>query len=326
MKVIKHYYSLGTEWIDVLAEAMGGTVNSNFIKGDNDIYTGTHFVLTIEDRISAMVIDTTYKESVLLNYINEKNSFVGLYFYITNNNVNFILDDKASVVGKSDYNLTIIDTELETDYAVEKGTGIYVICIFIDKTALKGYVDKMPKLRSVSKDVFDTEKNTIISMGRMNTESSILINDFKKIPYENPLFEFYFRGLVYQLIGNYLDQLLTKKFIIGKVIGDDIKSIIASKNSMLESIDQVFPGVDFLADQVFMSPSKYKKLFTKISGVSPGAFFYSNKLERAKELLETGQYTVSEVSDKLNYANISYLAKRFNSKYGVFPKEYQNLL
>ncbi|MEA9414236.1 helix-turn-helix transcriptional regulator [Flavobacterium sp. PL02] len=326
MRIIKHCYSTETKWIDVLAEAMGGTVSGNFIKGNNEIYTGTHYVLPMEDRIAAMVIDTTYKETVLLKYKNDKDSFVGLYFYITNHNVDFILDNEAAVVGKSDYNFTIIDSVLETDYAVVKGTGIYVICIFIDKVALKEYMDKMPSLRTVSQDVFNAEKNTIISMGRMNIESYLLINDFRKIPYENPLFELYFKGLVYKLIGNYLDQLLSKKFIISKVIHDDLKSIIASKALLLESIDGVFPGVEFLAEQVFMSPSKYKKLFTKISGLSPGAFFYGNKLERAKELLGTGQYTVSEVSEKLNYANISYLAKRFNDKYGIFPKEYQSLL
>jgi AraC-like DNA-binding protein len=326
MKVVTHRYGTDLNWIEVLADAMGGTVQGNFVKGDNELYKGTHFILPFEKKIAAMLVDVTYKENALIEYRNGVDYFVGLYFYITYNDFNFIHNNESTLLGKQDYNLAIIDSALDIDYAVNEGTRTYVVCIFIDKTELKEYMNKAPTLKLLSKNIFNTEKNTIISMDRMNTPCSVLINDFKKISYENPLFEFYFRGLVYQLIGNYLDQLLTKKFIIGKVIGDDVKSIIASKNSMIESIDQVFPGIDFLADQVFMSPSKYKKLFTKISGVSPGAFFYSNKLERAKELLETGQYTVSEVSDKLNYANISYLAKRFNSKYGVFPKEYQNLL
>lgn len=326
MKIIKHCYSTESRWIDVVAEVMGGTVDGNFIKGDNAMYYGTHFVLAMEDQISAMVIDTTYKETVLLKYKNDKNSFVGLYFYINKENVDFIVDDESMVVGKLDYNFTIIDSVLETDYVVQNGTQIYVICIFIDKIALKDYMDKVPELKLVSKDVFDSEKNTIISMDRMNVESMNLINDFRKLSYQNPLFELYFRGLVNELIGNYLEGLLNKKFIISKVIGDDVKRIIASKALLLEIVDGIFPGVEFLAKQAFMCPSKYKNLFTKISGLSPGTFFYSNKLERAKELLQTGKYTVGEVSDKLNYANISYLAKRFNSKYGIFPKEYQSLL
>ena len=79
MKVIQHVYSLDTKWIDVVAEAMGGTVHGDFIKGDNETYTGTHFVLILEERISAMLIDTTYKEQVLVKYKNDLKRFEFLY-------------------------------------------------------------------------------------------------------------------------------------------------------------------------------------------------------------------------------------------------------
>lgn len=242
MKVITHRYSTETKLIDVIAEGMDGVIDGNFIKGDNEMYSGTHFVLTMEERITAMMVDVLYKENVLLKYKNDKDSFVALYFYITNHNFDFIVDDETSVVGKYDYNLTIIDSVLETDYFINGGTGTYTICIFLNKIALKEYMDKVPRLKAVSKDVFNAEKNTIISMGRMSTESSILLNDFRKISYDSFLFEFYFRGLVYNLIGDYLDQLLDKKFIISKVIGDDIKSILASKAFLLKSIEGIFPA------------------------------------------------------------------------------------
>lgn len=326
MKVIQHCYSAETNLIDLIAEGMNGVIDGNFIKGDNEVYSGTHFVLTMEDSISAMMVDVLYKENVLLKYKNDKDSFVGLYFYITNYNFNFIVDDEASVVGRYDYNLAILDSVLETEYFINGGTSTYTICIFLDKLKLKEYMEKIPRLKLVSKDVFNAEKNTIISMGRMSTESSILLKEFRKISYDSFLFELYFRGLIYSLIGDYLDKLLEKKIIISKVIGDDIKSILESKALLMKSIEGIFPGIEILAEKVHMSPSKYKKLFTKITGLSPGNFFSDSKLEHAKELLETGQYTVSEVSDKLNYANISYFAKRFSSKYGIFPKEYQSQL
>lgn len=330
MKVITHRYNKGLSWTQVLSEAMGGTINGtidgNFIKGNNELYEGIHFILPWENKISGMLIDVTFKESALLEYINDVDDFVALNFYVLDYDTNIISNNEATLMGKQDYNLSIIDSALNFDYVVDEGTRTYVICIFIDKIVLKEYMDKIPELKSIAKDIFNAEKNTIINMDRMNAECAALINDFMKIAYDNSLFNFYFKGLVYNLLGSYLGQLLNKKFVISMVMSDDVKSILASKALLLESIDEVFPGVDFLADKVFMSPSKYKKLFTKISGLSPGTFFYGKKIERAKELLETGQYTVSEVADKLNYANISYLAKRFNSKYGIFPKEYQNLL
>lgn len=325
MKTIIHNNNAEDDWIDVLANAIGGSIEGNFIKGNNEFYEGTHFILPIEEGITAMLIDTTYKEEVLLKYRNENTNFIGLYFYLTNLDVDFIMDDQSILIGKLNFNLSVVDCTIDMDYIVRDGTRLFVICILFNKDALKNYFAKITKIAPIANIILDAKKNTIIRLDRMNLESLILINDFRKIPYDNPLYETYFKGLIYGLIGNYLKQLGTKKIVIDKTINVDIKSIIASKAMLQNIIEGPFPGVVFLAEQVSMSPSKYKKLFAKISGVNPGTYFYNNKLNRAKEMLETGKFTVNEVAHKLNYANVSYLAKRFNEMYGVFPKEYQNL-
>ncbi|KFF15055.1 helix-turn-helix transcriptional regulator [Flavobacterium hydatis] len=325
MKTIIHHYDTSLNWIDVLANAMGGSIEGNFIKGDNETYKGTHFILPIEEGITAMLIDTTYKEEVLLKYRNENTNFIGLYFYLTNLDVNYILDDEVTSVGKLNYNLSIVDSSIDMDYHVQKGTRIFVVCIILNKETLKKNFSKITKIAPIADIVLDAQKNTIIRLDRMGIESLILINSFRKIPYDSTLYEIFFRGLVYGLIGNYLKQLTHKKIIIDKTISVDVKNIIASKAMLQNLIEGPFPGVNFLAEQVAMSPSKYKKLFIKISGVNPGTYFYNNKINRAKEMLETGKFTVNEVAQKLNYANVSYLAKRFNEMYGIFPKEYQSL-
>lgn len=325
MKTIVHNNNAAQDWIDVLAKAIGGSIEGNFIKGNNEIYEGTHFILPIEDGITAMLIDTTYKQEVLLKYRNENTNFIGLYFYLTNLDVDFIMDGQSTLIGKLNINLSVVDCTIDMDYIVRNGTRLFVICILFDKDALKKYFAKITKIAPIASIVLDAKRNTIIRLDRMNLDSLILINDFRKITYDNPLYETYFKGLIYGLIGNYLKQLGTKKIIIDKTINVDIRSIIASKAMLQNSIEGPFPGVFFLAEQVSMSPSKYKILFAKISGVNPGTYFYNNKLNRAKEMLETGKFTVNEVAHKLNYANVSYLAKRFNEMYGVFPKEYQNL-
>ncbi|OUL62517.1 MULTISPECIES: helix-turn-helix transcriptional regulator [unclassified Flavobacterium] len=322
MKTVTYNYNSSLNWVDVLADEKGGSLEGNFIKGDNEMFEGTHFFLPIEDGITAMLLDASYKEEVLLKYRNDNNNFIGLYFYLTNLDVDFILDNQTTLLGKLNYNLAVVDSSIDMDYIVKKGTRIFVICILFEKGTLKKHFSKITPIVDI---VLDSKKNTVIRLDRMGVENLILINDFRKISYDNSLYKIYFKGLVYGLIGNYLEKLNTKKIVIDKTITTDIKNIIASKAMLQNSIEGPFPGVNFLAEQVAMSPSKYKILFAKICGINPGTYFYNNKLNRAKELLETGKFTVNEVAHKLNYANVSYLAKRFNEMYGVFPKEYQNL-
>lgn len=306
---------------------MGGSIEGNFIKGNNEIYEGTHFILPIEEGIKAMLVDTTYKETTRLQYRNKDTNFIGLYFYLTNLDVDFMINEETASIGKLKHNLSIVDSRVDMDYMIQKGTRIYVICILLDKDIVKEYFSKISKTASkIIDNILDNKRNATFRLDRMNIESLILINDFKKIDYNNSLYEIYFKGLVYGLTAQYLKQLQIKKSIFEKTFNVDIKNIIASKAMLQNNVDGPFPGINFLAEQIGMSPSKYKKLFVKISGVNPGTYFYNNKLNRAKELLETGKFTVNEVASKLNYANVSYLSKRFHKMYGVFPKEYQSLL
>lgn len=325
MRTILHQYNSSLGLKEVIAATLGGSVEGNFIKGNNDIYEGTHFFLSIEDGINAVLIDTTYKEEVLLKYQNENTDVIGLYFYQTSNDVNFIFHRENNLIGKLDFNLTVLDSTTDKEYTVQKGTQIFVVCILLEKYALEKYFSNITGNQLVDNKSIEDKVNSIIRLDRMNFESQILINDFRKIPYDNPLYDIYFRALIYMLIASYVDQLKLEKTIETKTINEDVKKIIVAKAFLLNSIEEPFPGIFFLAKQAQMSASKFKSLFFEISGATVGAFFYNNKLNRAKELLETGKFTVNEVALKLNYANGSYFSKRFHDMYGVFPKEYQSL-
>ncbi|MBW3518671.1 helix-turn-helix transcriptional regulator [Flavobacterium sp. NKUCC04_CG] len=328
MKVILPHYRVEFNWTEVLAEAMGGVVENHFIKGDNETYRGTHYILPIERDITAMLEDTIYKEDVLVRYTSEDASFVGLYFYdFEGNDVDLVVDNQErSLLGRLNYNFSIVDSDLELDYIINKDTKIFSICIFIKKAALKTYFKNIPNLAPLVDKIFNQNKNTIIRLDRMSTNSALLIQKFKQITYDNLFYEFHFKALVYDLLTEYLKQTTTEKIVIGKALNEDFKNILKSKVYLLSVLEGDFPGVDFLAEKVSMSSSKYKKLFAKITGSSPGIFFQSNKLYKSKELLATGQYTIGEVAAKLNYSSISYMAKRFKETYGIYPKQYQNLL
>ncbi|WP_430613104.1 helix-turn-helix transcriptional regulator [Flavobacterium sp. JP2137] len=328
MKVIHPHYRVELNWIEVLAEALGGVIDHNFIRGNNDTYQGVHYVDSIEPDITAMLEDTNYKEDVRIKYTNSDADFVGIYYYsLEGANIGLAVDEtERNLLGQFNYNISILDSDLDLDYIIDKDTNAYTICIFIKKKALKRYFKNMPELEPLAEEIFNRETNTIVRLNRMTIYSALLIQNFRKISYDNPFYGFYFKGLINSLLSEYLQQLRLDKIVIGKAIDQDFRRILESKVFLLHSLEGDFPGVEALAEMVSMSSSKYKKLFTKITGSSPGVYFQSNKLYQAKELLATGQYTIGEVAVKLNYSSISYLAKRFKEAYGIYPKEYQNLL
>ena len=68
------------------------------------------------------------------------------------------------------------------------------------------------------------------------------------------------------------------------------------------------------------------KLYYKIKGLTgetPSNFFRTYKLNRAAELLKSGKYTVSEVSDKCGFSTQSHFSVVFKKQFGVTPTEYR---
>ncbi|MNY60985.1 Virulence regulon transcriptional activator VirF [compost metagenome] len=77
-----------------------------------------------------------------------------------------------------------------------------------------------------------------------------------------------------------------------------------------------------MASRANMFESKFKNLFRKITGLTPNKFFMDNKLLKAKEMLESKQLSISQVSDQLSFTNNSYFASKFKENFGLSPKTF----
>ena len=72
-----------------------------------------------------------------------------------------------------------------------------------------------------------------------------------------------------------------------------------------------------------VSSATLHRYFRKYLKTSPIDYFLSQKLERAKSLLENHQYSIKEVAEILNYASPQYFASEFKKKYGTPPKNFK---
>lgn len=65
----------------------------------------------------------------------------------------------------------------------------------------------------------------------------------------------------------------------------------------------------------------FSRIFTKYIGVSPQKYLVDYRLEKAKMLMMTGAYSVSEVALSVGYDDIFAFSKIFKKKYGVPPSK-----
>ncbi|MBR5314053.1 MAG: AraC family transcriptional regulator [Clostridia bacterium] len=79
--------------------------------------------------------------------------------------------------------------------------------------------------------------------------------------------------------------------------------------------------IDGIAKNLGIDRRYFSRIFTKYIGVSPQRYLVDYRLEKAKMLMSTGAYSVSEVAASVGYDDIFAFSKIFKKKYGVSPSK-----
>jgi AraC-like DNA-binding protein len=79
-----------------------------------------------------------------------------------------------------------------------------------------------------------------------------------------------------------------------------------------------------IAQAVYMSPYHFTKLFKESTGQSPHQYVVEARVRKAKELLTTGKFTISEVAHHVGFADQSHLTRHFKRVFGLPPKRLLN--
>ena len=109
---------------------------------------------------------------------------------------------------------------------------------------------------------------------------------------------------------NILMSTLDKKF------KDKLEAVVAQHVS-----DNNF-NVDRLAELLNIGRTTMYNRTKAIMGVSPNIYIQNERLRIAAKMLLEGEYTVSEISDKVGFSDATYFYKCFKNKYGITPSKY----
>ena len=74
-----------------------------------------------------------------------------------------------------------------------------------------------------------------------------------------------------------------------------------------------------LADVCGISVSYLRRLFSRCCGVSPIEYTINLRLEYAKEMIYSGDFSVTAAAEKSGFNDISYFSRTFKKHFGVSP-------
>lgn len=92
---------------------------------------------------------------------------------------------------------------------------------------------------------------------------------------------------------------------------------IIEENLSMEKMD-----VAFIADKMCMSHSTLYRKIKGLTEMSVNEFVRKIKMKKGMELINSGQYSLAEVSDLTGFSSVAYFRQCFKDEYGMAPTEY----
>ena len=80
--------------------------------------------------------------------------------------------------------------------------------------------------------------------------------------------------------------------------------------------------VEILAEQSGFHPRYFAKIFKDIYGVSPKQYLTQLRMERARELILSNRYTISQVAQMTGFMEIYHFSKTLKHEHGISPSDY----
>lgn len=107
-----------------------------------------------------------------------------------------------------------------------------------------------------------------------------------------------------------VEETMTERFI------QDVVDLIE------RHINKDYLNVDFLADELCMSRATFYRKMEEMFNEPPSSFIKKYRLKKAVMYIQSGNYSLKQVSDKCGFSNPKYFSKCFKSEFGVLPSEY----
>jgi AraC-like DNA-binding protein len=102
---------------------------------------------------------------------------------------------------------------------------------------------------------------------------------------------------------------------------EDIKSAQKVESILTHDVTVLPPTIKELAKTVAMSESKLKKIFKNVYGLPPYEYFQKQRMQKAKMMLLSGNYSIKDVGYTLGYSNLSNFTLAFKKEFGQLPSE-----
>ncbi|MDB5199076.1 MAG: hypothetical protein JWO92_1039 [Chitinophagaceae bacterium] len=246
-----------------------------------------------------------------------------IYFYQINSTDNILFEvgeNSIETEGKSYRAIVMTNSRIKQKLTLKKGSEVKGLTIQLNDKWLKERIQisnpknyELLKQNNFIQDVITAKYQKILSDIFNHEESSMPA--------------LFINSRVLRLLEGFLENILKRNMVepMLSISSKDFESILKIEGLLLENYGEVFPKIEKLARIALMSESKLKKIYKQAFGMGLYEYYQKNRMHKAKELLNSGEYSVSQVGTMLGYHNLSNFSASFKKEFDQLPRDHHQL-
>ena len=116
-------------------------------------------------------------------------------------------------------------------------------------------------------------------------------------------------------------EIITEK---DKILVEEIKKAVIELIHELNNTDSVIRKSEYLVEKLGMSYQHLSKSFSSTEPVTLERYIILQKTEKIKELIDSNEYSLSEIAYMMDYSSIQHLSSQFKQITGLTPTQYKS--
>lgn len=271
-----------------------------------ELKKGLHFVLSHYRLNSKLTVDSDLLPAKFEHLLTGEFPSIVVHFFILGGEGERAEDGDVILTGKP--SVFHVYFNIHHDYIVDLSNNLSEDLPATIISILNG------QLASYSADLSKSKSKILYSVNRLihNKQSGIAYNIYlesKALEILTQLFQYFTE----EESGGSIKQFSLKEA--------DKEKIRKAKKWIQENIEEHI-SIKELSRLMGLNESYLKRGFKEMEGKTIYEFTQDERILRAKLMLATRQFTVSEVADKMGYSCVSHFSVNFKKQTGVNPTEY----
>ena len=309
------------EWVSGLALQLNTTLNNRALTLPSHLGSGTIYARNINPHLSYAVMNFKLDADLELNREPGAPGFVISFNLVEVTKELLVGHHGQLVTDKRPFRNDIFLTDAQDSayLRISAGSSVKRLLIYCSHELAKQYLPEELYEKIIT---FARENSVSGHPLFINLSHRTMLKELFELKPSDPLSHVRMLSGITHLMEKFLYSFLRQEqaALPRTVKKNDLESM-QHVEQILSGKLEGFPSLESLAHEVFMSTSKLKNLFKQVYGHTLYDYYNKSRLQRAKDLLITGQCSIKQAGGEIGFSNLSHFAKAFRKEFGILPRD-----